>query len=271
MKVAHLGSAGAFSHAAARQAFGADVDYEGQRAIEEVFAAVAQGRADVGVVPIENSTEGAVTATMDSLLDTELTIQRELVIPIVHCLLAPHADQSRIRRVHSHPQALAQCRAWLREHLGQAELVAAASTTDAAARVARDRASDAAAIAGRLAAELFGLSVVEAGIQDQEDNVTRFLVIGRSASAATGRDKTSIAFATKHERGALVDVLGVFADAAQNLTRIESRPGRNRPWEYVFFVDIEGHRDDPGLATALELARQRSIMLKLFGSYPRGA
>jgi chorismate mutase/prephenate dehydratase len=189
------------------------------------------------------------------------------VLDIAQCLLAQHAELARIKRVFSHPQALAQCRAWLNQNLPHAELVASASTSAAAREASLDPGT--AAISSRFAAELNQLVVVRDNIQDMTDNATRFVIIGRSATAASGRDKTSVAFSTPHERGALKRILDVFYEEGINLSRIESRPGRERLWEYVFFTDLEGHATDPAVSRALARLHKACAMVKVLGSYPR--
>jgi chorismate mutase/prephenate dehydratase len=265
--IAFFGQFGAWTHAAARSAFGASADYRENATISQVFEAVSSGAAGFGVVPIENSTEGGVNQTVDELLARELWIKGEVVLEIAQCLLGLAGDLSDIERVASHPQGLAQCRHWLAEHLPNAEQVASLSTT-AAARAAASNPT-LAAISSPLAAELNGLRVLVAGIQDHAENATRFVVIAKSDAARTGHDKTSLVFSTAHSRGALRQALAIFDQAGINLSRIESRPAPSRRWEYVFLTDLEGHREDEAVAGALaELARQCS-MVRVLGSYPR--
>jgi chorismate mutase/prephenate dehydratase len=265
--VLYLGPPGTFTHIVAKLAF-ADADaLADETTIAGVFERVACGDAELGVVPIENSSEGSVALTLDCLLTSSLRIQRELVLDVEHCLVASHGELERVVRVASHPQALAQCRRWLAEHLPGRELSPVASTSAAAREAARDPAL--AAVASRLAAELAGLEVVSEGIQDHSPNVTRFVVVGAGDVAPTGRDRTSIVFSLPHQKGALRGALGIFESAGLNLTRIESRPLPGRLWEYLFFVDLEGHAGQPALAAALDELSRSSGMLRVLGSYPR--
>jgi len=265
--IAFFGLYGSWTHAAARKAFGPRAHYRENATISQVFAAVTAGAAAFGVVPIENSTEGGVNQTVDELLGHRLWIQGEVVLEITQCLLGLATDLTSIERVASHPQGLAQCRHWLAEHLPHAEQVAALSTTAAA----RDAASDPklAAIASALAGELNGVRVLVDGIQDNAENATRFLVIATSDATRTGRDKTSLVFSTAHSRGALRQALEIFDRAGINLSRIESRPAPGRRWEYVFLTDLEGHREDDAIASALGELERHCSMVRVLGSYPR--
>ncbi len=267
ISAAYLGPPGTFTHMAARAAFGLAAQYVEAATIPGVFDAVVRGRATYGVAPIENSSEGGVTFTLDNLLDTDLLIRQELVLDVAQCLVGLTHDMGSILRVYSHPQALAQCRRWLGRNLPHAQLVVADSTTAAARQAADDPA--AAAVAGRLAAELSGLRVLREAIQDQAQNATRFIVLATQDAPPTGRDKTSLVFSTRDERGALRQILEVFDKAGINLTRIESRPARSKRWEYVFFTDLEGHRTSPELSGALEQLGELCQMTKVLGSYPR--
>lgn len=269
VRVHYFGPPGTFTHMAARAAFGDDARYADAGTIAGVFEAVARRQADFGVVPIENSTEGGVTFTLDSLLEIPLQIRRELILDVAQCLVGVNDDFSQIAHVYSHPQALAQCRLWLAKNLPHAGLVIAPSTSAAA----RDVASNprAAAISSQLAAELAGLQVIRHGIQDREENATRFIVIAEQDAPRTGSDKTSLFFSTPHQRGALRKVLEVFDEEGINLTRIESRPAQKKRWEYVFFVDLEGHRSDPAVARALERLQAECGLLRVLGSYPRAS
>jgi chorismate mutase/prephenate dehydratase len=223
-----------------------------------VFEEVERGRAEVGVVPIENSSEGVVNHTLDGLVDSELLISGEASLEIHHHLLSRATGLGEVKRVFSHPQALAQCRGWLARHLPDAEVVESASTSAAAEQAAHD--ASAGAVAGELASQLYRVP-----------DVTRFFVIGRRAAGRTGRDKTSILFSIRDEVGTLHRILEPFAAARLSLTKIESRPTRRRPWEYVFFVDFEGHRDDPVTQGVLAAVRERCLFLKVLGSYPAAA
>jgi chorismate mutase / prephenate dehydratase len=267
-RVAFLGPLGTFSYEAGQAHFGSGVEFVAAASIPAVFEAVARGDADYGVVPIENSIEGGVTFTQDTLLETSLTLCGEVMVDVEQCLLSNAPDPTRIERVYSHPQGLAQCRKWLAAHLPDATLIPTASTVQAAHMVQAD--FTAGAVASRLAAGLAGVSVVEQAIQDRKPNVTRFLVLGQSASTEpTQRDKTSIVFSTRDERGALVRALTIFDRAGINLCRIESRPRSGEAWQYVFFVDLEGHVLDESVRLALSALESHSDMVKVLGSYPR--
>jgi chorismate mutase/prephenate dehydratase len=267
VSVAFLGPEGTFTHIAARELFGLAARYTEAATIEGVFDAVRREAAVYGVVPIENSTEGSVTHAVDALLEGGLFIRRELVLEVAHCLLSTADKLTAIERVYSHPQALAQCRGWLSKNLGAAQLVQTASTAGAAREAAADAAG--AAIGSRLAGELSGLPVLRERIQDRAENATRFVVLGREDGRPTGGDKTTLGFALRDEPGALRRALEIFDAAGVNLSRIESRPSRREAWEYVFLVDVEGHRDDAPVARAVDALRARCESVTLLGSYPR--
>jgi chorismate mutase / prephenate dehydratase len=266
LRVAYMGPPRSFSHAAALQLFGEGAQFVVTRTIPDAIDAANEGEADVAIVPIENSTEGGVNATIDGLFDSGLTISAEFVLEVELCLLAQGTDLGLIQRVTSHPQPLGQCKHWLRENLPQAEVVVAPSTTSAAQDALKD--PHTAAVGSRLAAEL-GLLVVRERIQDHEGNATRFVVVGKQLTSPSGHDKTTLVFSTPHERGALRRVLEVFDEEGLNLTRIESRPLRGQLWQYAFFTDLEGHRDDPPVQRALERLRHGGAMVRVLGSYPR--
>lgn len=268
VRVAYMGPPRSFSHAAALRLFGDRADYVVTRTIPDAVDAVSDGGADLAIVPIENTIEGGVNATLDALFESDLTISAEFVLDVELCLLALTADLTQIERVASHPQPLGQCKQWLRRNLPQAELVVAPSTTSAAQDALKD--PHTAAVGSRLAAEL-GLLVVRERIQDHEANATRFLVVGRQLTEPSGSDKTTLVFSTPHERGALRRVLEVFDQEGLNLTRIESRPLRGQLWQYAFFTDLEGHCDDPPVRRALERLRDNGAMVRVLGSYPRAA
>ena len=267
LSVAYLGPPGTFTQMAARELFGVGATYVENSTIAAVFDAVVRQSALLGVVPIENSTEGGVSFTLDCLLEYDVEIQRELVLDVAYCLIAKHEDVASIEHVYSHPQGLAQCRNWLARHLPQAQLVMSPSTSAAARQAASE--DRAAAVASRLAAELNGLRVLRDGIQDRVQNATRFIVIGQSDAPPSGNDKTSVVFSTAHKKGALRAVLEIFDEEELNLTRIESRPYGSRLWEYAFFTDLEGHRSDPPVARALERLRSACGQVRVLGSYPR--
>lgn len=265
--VAFFGLTGSWTHMAARQLFGASAAYRESSTIAQVFDAVSDSSAEFGVVPIENSTEGGVNQTVDELLHRDLHVHGEVVLEIAQCLLGLTPDLSKIVRVASHPQGLAQCRRWLAEHLPNAEQVASLSTTAAAREAAHD--PQLAAISNALAGELNGLMVIREGIQDSAENATRFVVIAKTDAERTGHDKTSLVFSTAHTRGALRQVLEIFDRAGLNLTRIESRPAPGRRWEYVFLTDLEGHRQDAAIAGALAALEAHCAWARVLGSYPR--
>jgi chorismate mutase / prephenate dehydratase len=264
--IAYLGPPATFTHRAALQQFGASVQYVAGRTIADVFDDVERGRATYGVIPVENSTEGAVNTTLDRLIETELIICAERSLTVTQHLVTQARELGDIKVVVSHPQALAQCRGWLARHLPDVPTQEVTSTAAAAELAAGD--VTLAAIASELAAEVYGVPVLHARIEDNAHNATRFLVVGRHRPGPSGRDKTSILFAMRNEPGALYRVLEPFVRLGLNLTKIESRPARHRPWEYVMFVDFEGHRDTPAVAAALADVGNRTLFLKTLGSYP---
>lgn len=266
--VAFLGPQGSFSHWAAMSHFGQASKFIPLATIQDVFRAAERGQAQWAVVPIENSAEGSVKVTLDGLVSTTLSVRGEVSVPITHCLLSKAPSLERIQRVYSHPQGLAQCQRWLKEHLPARELVEVSSTSEGAVRAAKD--PKGAAVASRLSAELHGLQVLAEAIQDSSANTTRFLVLGRGKSEPTGKDKTSILFATRHLPGALCRALLPLAREGVNLLRIESYPMRDRAWEYLFFVDIQGHEADAPVSRALEKMEEEVTSLRLLGSYPKG-
>ena len=265
-RVAYLGPQGTYTHLVAVRQFGSSAEFVPVRSIPEVFDEVERGRTDVGVVPIENSSEGVVNHTLDGLIDSELLICGEASLEIHHNLLSRAAELADVKRVFSHPQALAQCREWLNRNLPDAEVVEITSTSAAAEQAALDAST--AAIASELAGQLYRVPALRERIEDYANNVTRFLTIGRRAAGRTGHDKTSILFSIRDEVGTLHRILEPFASARLSLTKIESRPTRRRPWEYVFFVDFQGHRDDPVTQGVLAAVRERCLFLKVLGSYP---
>lgn len=266
LPVAYLGPPATFTHQAAVQRFGASAELSPVRTIGEVFDEVERGRADFGVVPIENSTEGPVNMTLDRLMDTDLLITGEVALEISQHLLSRAADPADVKVVCSHPQALAQCRQWLTANLPDVPTEEMSSTAAAAERAKDDPAV--AAIAGDMAARLYEVPVLRRRIEDNPFNSTRFLVLGRTAPAPTGRDKTSILFSMRNEPGVLYRILEPFANSRLNLTKIESRPTKRRPWEYVNFVDFEGHRDTDEVRAVLTEVKERCQFLKVLGSYP---
>jgi chorismate mutase/prephenate dehydratase len=268
LRIAYFGPEATFTHVAARQQFGAAADYRPVASIAEVFHEVENGRADLGVVPIENSTEGMVAHTLDLLADSPLRICAEISLPVQHNLLArPGTTIRKVKRVIAHPQALAQCRRWLAEHLPAVATGAEASNARAAER-ARGQAG-VAAIAAEAAAETYGLAVLAESIQDEPGNLTRFAVLsGHDAPQPSGDDKTSILFSVRDEVGILSRMLKPFAAHRIDLIKIESRPLRGRPWEYVFFLDLKGHRRERRVQQALADVERAALRLKVLGSYP---
>jgi chorismate mutase/prephenate dehydratase len=266
LTVAFLGPVATFTHQAALNRFGAAADYRPSRTIAEIFDDVARGHAHHGVVPVENTTDGAVNVTLDRLVDTDLTICGEIYLDVTQNLLSRAPDLAGVKRVLSHPQGLGQCRQWLARNLPDVETEEVSSTAAAAEMAAHD--PTIAAIASELAGRHFGVPVLRPRIEDNQQNATRFLVISRTATGPSGRDKTSICFAMPNQPGALHRILEPFAREGLNLTKIESRPAKQRPWDYVMFLDFEGHRATPVVADVLAAAAERTLFLKVLGSYP---
>ena len=269
LKVAFLGPEGTFTQAAVVKHFGSSVRALPLAAIDEVFHEVEGGIADFGVVPIENSSEGTVNHTLDMFLSSSLKICGEVELRIHHCLMGRMSGLASIRRVCAHPQALAQCRGWLDDQLPDIERVAVASNAEGARR-ARDE-SGTAAIASRAAAEIYGLNLLATEIEDRPDNTTRFLVVGRKLFSSSGADRTTLLVSASDtdDAGALFRLLEPLSEHRVNMTRIESRPSHKRKWDYVFFIDVEGHVSDPGVAKALAGLEKRASLFKILGSYPR--
>lgn len=268
--VAFLGPEGTFSESAARQYFGETFRMQAMPGIDDVFLAVENGDVSYGVVPVENSTEGAVTITQECLMDTSLHICAEVYVPIVHHFLVRSPDDAgRIKRIVSHRQSLAQCRHWLRSNFTGVPQHTVSSNAEAA-RVASVEESTA-AIAGEQAAQRFGLISIHKGIQDRSNNTTRFLVLSRSAAPATGRDKSSILVYTENRPGSLLRVLTPFDRHQVSLTKIETRPARDGIWAYVFFIDFEGHMTDPSVRQVFDELRSDTVKIKDLGSYPMAA
>jgi chorismate mutase/prephenate dehydratase len=265
LTIAYLGPEATYTHQAAIRRFGTSLNYAAQKTIGDVFTEVAKNRADYGVVPVENSTEGVVTHTLDMFVESDLKIVAQIVTPIQHCLMS-RGVCAEVRRLCTHPQALAQCRAWVQRHLPHVEIIETSSTTRAAELAAKDR--RAAAIAGALAAERYRLNILESDIQDNAANATRFLVLGRKCAPPTGEDRTSLMFSIHHHVGALHQALAPFRRAKLNMTKIESRPSRRKAWEYFFFVDCEGHAEDRRVARAIAELGQHCTFVKVLGSYP---
>ncbi len=272
LAVAYLGPVGTFSEAAAMKQFGHAVQELPKASIDDVFRAVEQGEAAYGMVPVENSSEGGVNRTLDLLLGSSLKVCGEVLLRVRQHLMRRRdamqagAELEGVKRVYSHSQSLAQCHEWLNQHLPGVECTPVASNSEAARMAADD--PTAAAVGGEVAAEHYGLCIAARDIEDEPNNTTRFLVLGREAISPSGRDKTSLALSVKNRSGALMDLLQPFARHGISLTKLESRPVRNGLWEYVFFVDIEGHRQDDTVRQALAEVEQHTTLFKVLGSYP---
>ena len=269
-----LGPEASFSHLAVRSHFGENTPISFQKTIYQVFDAVERGKVAWGVVPVENSLEGAVNLTLDRLISTPLKIRGEILLRIGYCLLSAGCDAGKIRKVYSHPQALAQCQNWLRVNLPQAELMERQSTAAAAAAVPER--PECAALGSRMAADVYGLNVLAENIEDHPSNTTRFLIIGTGKGQRTNSDKTSVIFGTPHAPGALHQALRPFADRGINLLKIASYPVKDSgreclsSWEYLFFADAEGHEEDENISTCLRDLEAATTFIKILGSYPRG-
>jgi chorismate mutase / prephenate dehydratase len=268
LQVAFLGPKATFTHQAAVQQFGGSAQYVPARTIADIFEEVERGQVQFGVVPIENSTEGVVTHTLDMFIDSNLKIFAEVLLAVHQDLLSLSGRIEDVQKIYSHPQAIAQCRGWLEKHLPHAPAIDVTSTAAAAQMAADD--PTAGAIASELAGSLYNLRPVAKRIQDNLHNTTRFLVIGGKEPERGAADKTSLLFSIKDEVGILHRILGCFASRGINVTKIESRPTRKRAWDYIFFLDVEGHLSDPPLAAAFDELRHYTQFVKTLGSYPRG-
>jgi chorismate mutase/prephenate dehydratase len=267
-RVAFQGEIGAYSEEAIYQFFGNAVDTVPCKTLTDVFMAVEKRQVDWGVVPVENSLEGSIVRTYDLFLTSPLKICGETILRVVHCLIAnPGIALPAVKTVYSHPQALGQSREFLEAHAF--ELMATYDTAGSVKMIKEKRLLDAAAIASERAANVYGMTILAKSIETNHNNYTRFFVLGDTDAAATGRDKTSLVFSTKHEPGALFHALQIFAVRQINLTKIESRPLLNRPWEYTFYLDFEGHRTDTNVYEALAELKASSSFSKILGSYPR--
>lgn len=266
LKVAYLGPEATFTQEAARRSFGRSVQLEPEPTVAEVFAKVESGEAQHGVVPVENSMEGTVSHTFDELMSSPLKICGEVYLPVSQNLLAKGSSLEGIHTVRSHPMALSQAATWLRREMPWARIEEVESTGEAARRAAEEPGT--AAVGSLLAGEYHGLAVLARNIQDSRSNATRFIVIGRNWAGRTGRDKATVVFAFKDRPGGLIDALGVFSEEGINLTRIESRPSRQRPWTYVFFADLQGHPEDEAVSRALSALEERCTYVGLIGAYP---
>jgi chorismate mutase/prephenate dehydratase len=266
LTVAYLGPEATFTHQAAIRRFGSSLHYSPQKTIADVFSEVSKNRADYGVVPVENSTEGVVTHTLDMFVDSDLKIVSQIVLPVQHCLLSKCRRRNQIKKLYAHPQSLGQCRGWVQSHLPRVEILETSSNARSAEFAAKE--DDAAAIAGVLAAEKYGVPILEQDIQDNAANATRFLVLGRQCSPATGNDRTSVMFSIVDRVGALYRALAPFRRYRINMTKIESRPSKRKAWEYFFFVDCDGHLTEQKVAKALKLLGEHCSYVKVLGSYP---
>ena len=268
LNIACLGPEGTFTQSAALKHFGQSVEISMFGGIDQVFREVEAGVCQYGVVPIENSIEGAVNHTLDMLIASDLKLCGEVELRIHQHLLSNSKNMEDIEIVYSHEQSLAQCRHWLDGNLARAERISVSSNAEAALNASRKEKT--AAVAGESAGLIYNLSILRRNIEDDPDNTTRFLVLGRDAVPPSGNDKTSVLFALQSKPGALLNLLTCFADHNVNMTRIESRPSRQGMWEYVFFADVQGHADDENVAKALSQLRDKAAMMKLLGSYPVG-
>lgn len=266
IRVAYYGPPATYTHIAAIQKFGGSSRFLPRRTIREVIQAVETEQADYGVVPVENSTAGVVESTLDVFTQTDVKIVSEVFVPIHHNLMSKADRLDALERLYSHPQATAQCRGWLSVHLPRVEIVEATSTAQGATQTAQDTAS--ATIASRAAADEYGLNILAENIEDNPRNRTRFLVVGTNRPERTGHDKTSLMFSVKHEAGALYRALAAFERHDISMTMIESRPTKQTPWEYLFFIDVQGYASDPPLAAALAELERHSLFARVLGSYP---
>jgi len=267
IKVSFLGPAGTYNHMAASKHFGSAIDQNPVENIEDIFRTVETGESHFGVAPIENSTEGVISHTLDLLINSSLQICGEVDLRIQHNLISNETDLKNITKVYSHQQSLAQCRRWLDSNLPNAEHYAVRSNAEAV-RIAKED-TNAAAIAGSMAAELYEVPIFKPEIEDEPDNTTRFIVIGRNQVPPSGNDRTSLLVTTSNKAGALHHLLKPLADRGIGMSKIESRPSRQGVWQYVFFIDIEGHKDDRALAEALTEIEHETAMIRILGSYPK--
>ncbi len=267
--VSYLGPAGTFSEMAVLRRFGSSVEATPCQSIPEVFHTTENNKTDFGVVPVENSTQGTIPLTLDLLMNSQLKIAGEISVPVVHCLMSKSTDMSSVRMVMAHPQALAQCREWLAQHLPDAEQLSCSSNAEGARLAAEN--PEIAAIAAQRAADLYGLNVLAEGIQDWAGNRTRFLVLGQHIthkSSAPFKDKTTFVFSVPHRSGTLFAALEPLSEYGISMMHLESRPARNGAWEYNFFVDVEGHIEDEPVKKALDAIQKNAAVFKLLGSYP---
>ena len=265
LEIAYLGPQGTFTHLAAIKKFGKKPKYIPTESISDVFDKVERGEVDYGVVPIENSTEGVINYTLDMFFVSSLNICAEVTLNISHSLLGKPIKN--IKRLYSNPQVFAQCRKWISRSLKGVELISTSSTAKAALEAKKDRYG--ACVGNKVLADLYGLKIIASSIEDSSSNYTRFLIISKSDSPPSGKDKTSILFSVKDRVGALYDVLSSFKNCGINLTKIESRPSKKKPWEYYFFVDFEGHKNSPAVKRGLKKLEKGCVFVKILGSYPK--
>jgi chorismate mutase/prephenate dehydratase len=265
MTIAYFGPEATFTHQAAIQKFGASLGYSAQKTIGDVFTEVSKRTADYGVVPVENSTEGVVTHTLDMFVDSDLKIVSQVLLKIQQCLMS-NSPRAKIKKLYVHPQSLAQCRGWLAKNLPRVEIVETSSNARSAELAAKEKFS--AALGGVLAAEKYGLKILAQDIQDNTVNVTRFIVLGRTCSPPTGNDRTSLMLSVADKAGALHEAIAAFRKFKINMTKIESRPSKRKAWEYFFFIDCAGHYQDAKVAKAIQHLGQHCNFVKILGSYP---
>ncbi len=268
MTIAYLGPEGTYTQAAVVKHFGQAVRNLDVKTIADVFRVVEQGKAHFGVVPVENSTEGVISSTLDCFARSDLKVCGEVQLPINHQLLSNADGLTAVKKVYAHPQALAQCRSWLERYLPEAEQLSASSNAEAA--IIASKSNDTAAIAGDIASRLYGIQVLASSIEDEHNNTTRFLIIGNSSYASSGLDKTTIMVSTQNRVGSLFELLKPLYDNGVDMSRIESRPSKQTNWDYVFFIDLIGHVDDENVSLALQELEKHSAFYKLIGSYPIG-
>jgi chorismate mutase/prephenate dehydratase len=267
LTIAYFGPEATFTHQAAIRRFGSSLRYVAQKTIADVFTEVSKNRADYGVVPVENSTEGVVTHTLDMFVDSDLKIVSQIVLRVQQCLMIPPGGtRAKIKKLYVHPQSLAQCRGWIQTNLPRVEIVETSSNARSAELAAKEKHT--AAIAGILAAEKYKLRVLEQDIQDNAANATRFLVLGRQCSPPTGQDRTSLMISVTDKVGALHNAIAAFRRYKINMTKIESRPSKRKAWEYFFFIDCDGHVSDARVAKAIRELGEHCNFVKVLGSYP---
>jgi chorismate mutase/prephenate dehydratase len=269
LKIAYLGPEGTFTQSAALKHFGHSVSTVPMSSIPDVFAAVESGHADYGLVPVENSTEGVISHTLDMFMDSNLKVCGEVEIPIHHHLASRLQDVSRIRHIYSHQQSFAQCRRWLDQNMPGIERIPVNSNAEAARLAGIE--DDAAAICGLPAVEIFSLKICYENIEDMPDNTTRFVIIGKQDVGPSGNDKTSLLISTRNVPGALLGLLQPLADHGISMNKIESRPGQGHKWAYVFFIDVDGHQQDSNVIDALNVLKQQAALFKILGSYPKAS